>query len=64
MDYTIILMSQGINEIEWEEKISSKTQRSARSKATKWVKANLFESDYSEIVKDQATANREYWYIQ
>ena len=57
-------MSQGINEIEWEEKISSKTQRSARSKATKWVKANLFESDYSEIVKDQATANREYWYIQ
>lgn len=63
MGYTIIIMSYSRDEVEWEEKISANTQRGARAKATKWIKANLFECDYSEIIKEQATTKREYWHI-
>ena len=63
VSYTIIIMSEGISEIEWEEKITANTQRGARSKATRWMRKHVFSSDYSEIVKDQATTRREYWYI-
>ena len=56
--YKVIIQSvniHGPNEVyvEWEETITSKRSlRGAMSKATRWIKNNVFESDCDRIEKD------------
>lgn len=65
MTYTIIIHSIGHkNEIEWTENIEALTKSAARTKATKWIKHNLFDSDYDTIEKDKTDLSREYWTIR
>lgn len=63
MDYTIKLHSlNGGNEAEWSQEFAAINRRAARMIATKWIKANIFDSDIERIDKE-VYAGLEIWYL-
>jgi hypothetical protein len=53
--YQVIIKARGSGgEIEWTKIIKSpRSLRGAKAKATKWIRKNLFTSDYTRIDKSQ-----------
>lgn len=65
MNAKVVIRSIGIaNEIEWQEKIEAPTLRGAKSKASRWIKKNLFQEDFSSIKKEDIGDFLAYWTIR
>ena len=63
MIQVIVKSMNQYDEVEWEQKITSKTMRGAKGKATKWIQNTLFTSDYAKIDKIQHSPTYAVWYL-
>jgi len=66
MKYRVIIQSiNQHNEMEWERIITSDiSMRAAKSKATRWMKRNIFQSDCAKVHKRDAGGRRSYWELR
>ena len=60
MSYTVRIASNTNNETEWVEVFEAHTRKVARRKATNWLRANVFQADYTELEK-RTVGNADYW---
>ena len=52
------------NEIEWDEEFFAISLSAAKAKATKWMKHEIFESDYRQITKEDIGQLISFWTLR